>query len=215
MSKAIYPLLIVFFCLFSQALNAKIKTHKSVDNQCFVNENATHILGDTSAIIAKIRAQYQRIKTDSAKDKHQRLEAECDGLFGDIEFQSQNGKIRMISYTSGSDHGAVTEEYYFQNDSLFFLFVSEGGWMFDSENTDSENPKTIDEITETRYYFHNNQIIRAIRKHAKEPTEKVLDVLAKAKNENLKGEKAGEWLKKAKELKAVSKANNLNAYMCK
>jgi hypothetical protein len=212
--RAIYPLFI-FFALFAcKSATSHNEEAQKANNEVVTTANVGEeegLAGDTAAIIAKIRTQYQAIKSDSAKDTHQKLETECEGLFGAINFQSQKDKIRMISYSYGSDHSGITEEYYFQNDSLMFIFEEEGGWMFDPTNPE----KTVDEVTETRYYFHNNQIIRAIRKHAKGPTENVEKLLNAAKNETLKGEKAEKWLKKVQELKSVSKSKKLEVYLCK
>jgi hypothetical protein len=212
--RAIYPLFI-FFALFAcKSATSHNEEAQKTNNEVVTTANMSEeegLSGDTSAIIAKIRAQYQAIKSDSAKDAHQKLEAECDGLFGAASFQSQQGKIRMIAYSYGSDHSGITEEYYFQNDSLLFVFEEEGGWMFDPNNSE----KTIDEVTQTRYYFHNNQVIRAMRKHAKGPTENVDKLLNAAKNETLKVVNGEKWQKKAQELKGLAKSKKLEAYLCK
>lgn len=208
--KAIYTLFIFLSFFACKEANSENKHIHKANIEASALEEAD-LAGDTSVIIAKIRTQYQSIKADSAKDTHQILEAECDGLFGNASFQSQNGKIRKISYLYGSDHGGITEEYYFQDEVLFFIFVEEGSWMFDPN--DSE--KTIDEVIQTRYYVDNNQIIRAMRKQVKVPTAELEKKLSSAKNEILKGEKLEEWQKKVQELREVAKSKKLEPYLCK
>lgn len=170
--------------------------------------------GDSSTI-ANIRAEYQRIKSDSAKNKHVFLEAECAGLFGSIDFQVENENVRKISYSYGSDHGGITEEYYLRGDSLFFIFTEEGSWMFDADSKDAENPSTIDESIETRIYFQQGKVIKALRKQAKGATNQLADLKAKAKNENLPNEKAEKWLSSLQELKQILKTKQFEAYLCK
>lgn len=211
--QTIYTLFILLSLLACKPANTKNASAESANSGSATSVLAEDdgLAGDTSTIIAKIRTQYQAIKADSAKDSHQKIEAECGGLAGAIDYQSGNGNIRMISYNYGGDHEGTTEEYYFQNGELFFIFVEDGVWMFDPENTE----KTIDEVTQTRYYIENKQIIRAMRKHVKAPTAKLEKLLSAAKNETLKGEKIEGWQKKVQELKEVAKSKKLEGYLCK
>lgn len=196
--------------LFAACQSASEKTDK-------VSTNTESIVAtpDTNAMINDIRSQYQLIKADSAKDKHQVFEAECDGLFGSINYQLQNDKIRSIIYSSGSDHGGITEEYYLKGDSLLFVFTDAGSWGFDPNNNNAENPKTIDEVIETRYYFHQQAVIKSMRKQVKAPTEQVEKLLASAKNEAVLDAKAADWLQKLADLRAVLKSKKFEAYVCK
>ncbi len=171
--------------------------------------------GDSSTTILNIRAEYQRIKSDSAKNKHVFLEADCSGFAGSIDFQVENDKVRRIVYSSGSDHGGSTEEYYLRGDSLLFVFIEDGGWMFDVNSKDPENPSTIDESIETRIYFEQEKVIKALHKQAKGPTKDIFALMAKAKNENLANENGEKWLKNLQELKQVLKTKRFEAYLCK
>lgn len=188
------------------------KTENQTQNSATENFGTTE---DSSTVIANIRAEYQRIKRDSAKNKHVFLEADCSGFAGSIDFQLENEQIRKISYSAGSDHGGITEEYYLKGDSLFFVFTEEGSWMFDTNSKDPENPSTIDESIETRIYFQQGKVVKALRKQAKGPTKDVLALMAKAKNVSISTESAEKWLSNLQELRQVLKTKKFEAFLCK
>ena len=76
------------------------------------------------------------------------------------------------------------------------MFTEEGSWMFDTNSKDPENPSTIDESIETRIYFQQGKVIKALRKQAKAPTKDVLALMTKAKNVSISTESAEKWLSK-------------------
>lgn len=97
----------------------------------------------------------------TAQLKLDSLDYECenDRKGGILNYYKQGEQLRLIkhAYYEG-DHSAVTEEFYLKDGKLFFAFVEESYWMFDSElpeNTDFDptNPPTKDVIKEFRYYF--------------------------------------------------------------
>lgn len=88
------------------------------------------------------------------------LDYECETgpKGGTINFYKQENELRLVSNSFyEGDHFGATEKYYLKDGKLFFAFIKEGAWMFDSDlpegDLDLTNPPTKDEIKEYRFYY--------------------------------------------------------------
>lgn len=84
---------------------------------------------------------------------------------GTITFFYEGEALRLVEYSfHEGEHYGGTDQYFVWNDELFFAYYDHGSWRFDYENGDFSNPQTVDEITQKRFYFDNQQPIRCLLK---------------------------------------------------
>lgn len=139
---------------------------------------------NTAEQMQDIRKKYQIIMSDkeAGKLKQASFQPECDPPgSGEVTYYYKNEELRLIEHDiTWSDHQGENRQYLVWGNQLFFVFKSEGGWMFDTGN-DAANENgpishTIDHSTESRLYFANNLPIKflkkefSIRSKDKEPT---------------------------------------------
>lgn len=120
--------------------------------------------------IKQIKENYSKIKSSLqqfTKETKDLMDMSTEG--GSATFyRDKSGKIQLVTTELYFESGKLIEEYYFKNDSLFFVysedhtynvpfyvdstFVKEnGGEMFDPKKTNVE---------QQRYYFSNNKLIQ-------------------------------------------------------
>jgi hypothetical protein len=123
--------------------------------------------------INDIRKKYSII--EEAKDKGELDEAfteyECSDYpeSGSFTFYTDDTGVKLIahSYVMG-DHFGAEDLYYVWGGELFFLYSSSSSWTFDSESiSDDSYTGTVDEMTETRHYFHKGEAIKCLEKNYK------------------------------------------------
>lgn len=77
---------------------------------------------------------------------------------GKITYFTQKGTLRMIRHAySEYSHFSATEDYYVQNDSVFFIFSKEVSWSF------ADQDKTKDEIVEKLMYIINGKPVKCLQ----------------------------------------------------
>lgn len=84
----------------------------------------------------------------------------CNGeKAGNVTFFYENGEMRLIRHTYNEySHFSATDDYFIQNDSLFFVFQHHLAWSFTGQD------QTQDKITERRFYVLNNKPVQCLEK---------------------------------------------------
>lgn len=123
--------------------------------------------GNSTDLIATIRNDYattMKLLEDGAL-REETKEFECDSdPGGGILIRYYNNEILvMIIHELYSEHSWETKSIYLKDAQPFFVFQEEGYWMFGGP-LDEETPNTVDNITETRYYLSEGEIIRQLTK---------------------------------------------------
>lgn len=156
------------------------------------------LLADEAADLAAIRALYAKIDAaESAKTETITFALKDDPLEGTITRRSYEGGFSAIqvSYTAG-DHGGSDQSFYFKGEDLFFIFTEDSSWQFAEGSTD-EKPKTMDTLTQSRYYVKGGKIIQVLQRSATTNAGKELDeLIAKVENKKVQDDKKGPALLK-------------------
>lgn len=127
------------------------------------------------AAILQIRAEYQSIHGALKTFKTQELELGGDSAA--TAYIDPEGRIRAIIEGSSSMAGEFGCEYYYHKDGkLFFVFCDNVQYnapasmtreMAEEQGTEAfDRKKSI--VTEDRYYFENNRMIRWVNKNKKQ-----------------------------------------------
>lgn len=126
---------------------------------------------NSDELILKIRAEFQRINSNSKLEKIELFNEEfmkyrADGG-GQLTGYFENNKLIKTTEWIGPSYGSIITESYFKGNQLFFVYQKEnkfkdildnsGEWI--GFNTSKEETKF-----EGRYYFYNNILIRKITK---------------------------------------------------
>jgi hypothetical protein len=113
---------------------------------------------DTSKAIAEIKRQYQKTweQSDSLEMLHTNIFGESSqggDLAGYFDKQGMLRKMRLKLY---GETGQMTEEYYLDNHSVFFLFGQGIGY---DRPWDEPDMKMVDTV-ESRYYITDGKLIQ-------------------------------------------------------
>lgn len=131
--------------------------------------------------ISQIRADYNA--TESARLKSVVIKLDEDAETIDLKKYFLNGALVRMVLTSGGDHGASTDSYYFKDGNLYFVYQSAGGWSFDSSGPEGS---TIDTGSEQRIYYQGGQVIRHLVKEvSSRDGNQIAKLLAKADNKTV------------------------------
>lgn len=78
---------------------------------------------------------------------------------GTVVYYTQHGKLKMVSHNYVEyDHHAATDQYYIQDDNIYFMYSNTSSWNFVSAEV------TQDHIVEKRTYIVNNKPILCLEK---------------------------------------------------
>ncbi len=135
-------------------------------------------------LVKEIRTLYSSIEDGAKQLKTFSVQSDEFPDEGEMTTYAQNGKLAKIhiSYVYG-DHGMSDEFYYYSNGALIFAYKSDYSWKFSGKQKADGESETIDVITEYRVYFHNGEIISALKKQAESVNpENLKTLLGKADN---------------------------------
>lgn len=130
---------------------------------------------DKKAAIREIRERYKIIAEAKKAGKlmEKTINYNCPGYpeDGDLTFYTDNSGLKLIELTfSGGSHFGGIDQYYVWDGKLFFSFYDQSWWNFDMNDEDysEDSPpitNTVDNFTEERFYFYNEQPIRCLQKN--------------------------------------------------
>ena len=125
--------------------------------------------------ILDIRRQFNQIESANLQPRSIRAGDEASPITLTRYTRGKNQVVAKVVVVSGSDHGATTESFYYDEQGrLFFAFVvSEWGQFTGKQKANGES-ETIDTRRETRLYFEGTRCLRALRKEVKDPDPKRL-----------------------------------------
>ena len=119
------------------------------------------VSAQSDAQISTIRAQYASINKRASRYKRVKKELSGFSLEGGELIAYLNGpSIVKLVATHYGEMGRSTEEYYYQDEKLIFVF----------EKTSHYNKPMgrVARSTENRYYFNNDRLIRWVDKNGKQ-----------------------------------------------
>ncbi len=121
---------------------------------------ATGKAGAASAV-AKIRAEVQAVRKALPKMKCTTKNVEDVATEGAVAkaWKDDKGRIRFLTMGLYFESGKVAEEYFFKNGKLIFAYERDQKYAVPLSAEGSFDPKKS-KITETRYYFENDKLIR-------------------------------------------------------
>lgn len=127
------------------------------------------VIGIETDVIEQIRANYavtmERLSKESLKKVTKEFDCEDEGVSGTLTRYYNGDKIELIDYSIGHEHSWKSQKIYFKDDEPYFIFVEEGTWYFGGEDgTDDSGENTVDDISETRYYLEDGNVIRKLNK---------------------------------------------------
>lgn len=134
-----------------------------------LTDEAVEITEEKVDIIEQIRANYavtmERLGKESLKKVTKEFDCEDEGVSGTLTRYYNGDKIELIDYSIGHEHSWKSQKIYFKDDEPYFIFVEEGTWYFGGEDgTDDSGENTVDDISETRYYLEDGNVIRKLNK---------------------------------------------------
>ena len=128
--------------------------------------------------VKQIRADYNATESASLTKKHIKLD---DGpeVAELTKYYKDDSLVKMV-FTSGGDHGTATDQYYFKNGRLYFIYQSQGYWSFNPKGPEGT---TIDTGREQRIYLKGGKIVRHLVKEVSSRDPNAINkLLAKAPN---------------------------------
>ncbi|MFT5465118.1 MAG: hypothetical protein ACI8UO_000204 [Verrucomicrobiales bacterium] len=171
---------------------------------------------------AKTRSRWIGDHWGEIEEREQRVvkievEADDDPVSGVVErlHHPQTGLIEAIKIDMAlSDHGGVSEQFFFWDEELFFVLRQDSHWKFDPK----KEGRTIDLVAEERFYFaQGGGVYRALSKKYEANSEEDLDAARDAaKNTPLdfEDDRPAELIARAaKLLDAVTEADILAIYL--
>jgi hypothetical protein len=114
--------------------------------------------------VEDIREEYQNIqsKITNGKMDSSSFSYECDGEGGQLVYFSENAQLRKIIYSSGYEHGGITQEFFLKDNTPFFIFHDASRWVFDVDA--KQEGDTRDDMTEKRFYIIDKKLIQCLEK---------------------------------------------------
>ncbi|WP_276966107.1 hypothetical protein [Chryseobacterium sp.] len=166
--------------LFVSCKNEKDKTSPkesaSIDNSVVKKDSVKADI--TENPIDQIKKEYAVLQAQLEAEKlsSSKFSYDCnDEPSGEVIFHSDKEGIKVIEhFYAEHSHFSASEKYFIKEGKPFFIFRQETVWNFDGGTP--EKPVTKDEITETRMYLQNNQLLKCLEKkysiksHQKEKT---------------------------------------------
>ena len=116
---------------------------------------------DTEAAIRAIRQRYAEVNAHASKDREIKKELSGFSTEGGTLVASFDGEALVkIELTFYGESGEATEEYYYQDDKLVFVYRVDSSY-------DHLRSGKIARTDETRFYFRDETLIAWIDEHAK------------------------------------------------
>lgn len=132
-------------------------------------------------VVKQIRADYNA--TESARLTKRTIQFDDGPEVAELTKHYRGDEVVKLVFSSGSDHGAATDYYYFKNGQLYFIYQTAGSWSFDPNGPEGT---TIDTGREQRIYFHDNKVIRHLVKEvSSRDANAITGLLAKASNQTV------------------------------
>ncbi|MBU4539209.1 MAG: hypothetical protein L6264_05065 [Weeksellaceae bacterium] len=154
----IISFLILFSCNKRQASEEKILVDKTAsvsktDGNSQVPEKKLKTVDDIKASYAYFVNKLRTKGIDSTLFKYN-----CNNeKSGKVIYFTENGKLRMIRHAySEYSHFSATDEYFVEDDSVYFIYSKQVQWNFVDQN------KTKDEIIERRIYIIDNNPVKCL-----------------------------------------------------
>ena len=114
--------------------------------------------------------------------------------FIELKLYSKEDKLAKVEYSTGGDHGAITETYFFrENGKLAYAHIEEGGWQFSGE----KEGETIDMNTQHEFYFKKEECLQALKKDVTSKEKEFKAAMAKAKFEKIDPSKGNVLIQRA------------------
>ena len=157
----------ICFCLFT--LSCTQKKH-SANDAVELDHTRSVSKGDSAIGIPKTLTEIKSAYSNTINNlKQNSLQADsvkynCAGeKSGTITYFTKDGKLILIRHSYHEyDHFSAVDLYFVKDESLYFMYLQETVWSFESGS--SAEPTTKDDITESRVYITNNQAIQCLEK---------------------------------------------------
>ncbi len=114
-------------------------------------------VGDIQKEFYKVQSNIDKRQLDSAGFKY-----ECNERVGDVSYYYEGKDLKMIRFSTADSHFSSEQYYYINTGKLYFVYIKETLWSFESVTDDK--PETKDEIREKRFYIIDGKPIRCLEK---------------------------------------------------
>lgn len=134
--------------------------------------------------VREIRSLYNTIEGKRLRSAKIEFETQDEPIFGTLTryYDGVDLVKAHLSYGVG-DHGATDAYFYYRGGELFFVFASDGTWMFTGATLPNGESETIDAVTEHRLYLSGGRLVRHLTKEAKSKNpDQLKGLIAKAAN---------------------------------
>ncbi len=130
----------------------------------------TTLLAQENQIIRKIRTDYYSIRKQMPGFKVDTLTIMDLSTEGGeaVSYRDKDNTLRLLALWRYGETGKQYDEYYFNNDSLLFIYSARhhynAPFYLDDETAKEMGAEAFDpqktRVKENRYYFHDNHLIR-------------------------------------------------------
>lgn len=150
--------------------------------------------------------------------QEQPFSCEEDPLSGVFATRLQGTTLVWVRYSVGYEHGGESVEVLVENDRVLFVLQAHDMWVFDTASDVPEgNGGTVDSLEQSRYYFQDGQLVRALSKSAtaRSILDQSLDVeLGKAVNKPIENPDGAAILEVAQKVLKAHRDQAVTATWC-
>jgi len=164
--KSPFSLLVLLICIScnqrpdSSASSANVKKDSTVNKE---TENLSTKLETLDDIKKEHNAILSGIKDGSIDSVAYQYNCHEEKR-GTITFFKKEEHLQMVKHSYGEyDHHEASDQYFVKDSALFFVFLKQLYWSFDSASP--EEGGTQDKITEKRIYILNGQAMQCLEKN--------------------------------------------------
>lgn len=155
MKKAILFCIVTLLFACHQASENNAKRDASMETE--LESKTEDMPFDEEELIADIRKKFGEINQNSASYETRSTELTAESTEGgELKSFYQNGELKKAVASYFGEMGKLTEEYYFSEGQVFFIFTQQ--YTYDKPIT-VEGSK-VTKTDENRYYFHDHKLIR-------------------------------------------------------
>lgn len=115
-------------------------------------------VGDIQKEFYRVQSNINKRQLDSTGFKY-----ECNERVGDAGYYYEGKDLKMIRFSTADSHFSSEQYYYINTGKLYFVYIKETLWSFESVTDDK--PETKDEIREKRFYIIDGKPIRCLEKN--------------------------------------------------
>ena len=143
---------------------------KELITAAFLGTAAASLAQDNTEAVQGIVAVYENVEANYKKWPHATVTRQAEGAPTEVkEDLWRNGDgLARIEVVNMDDHGPITSQYIMEGDQLIFVFKR--------EEYEAMQPKAPTKVTEKRYYFSYDELIRALEKRGTFPAGKKADM---------------------------------------